>query len=58
MSLFYSKERGESNIKFLETNNFMFFVINIKLDKSNNVRFEINWMTLTLPIYLSENSNK
>ena len=58
MSLFYSKERGESNIKFLETNNFMFFVINIKLDKSNNVRFEINWMTLTLLIYLSENSNK
>lgn len=41
------------NIILSVINIHMVFVINVKLDENNNINFEINWITLTLIIYLS-----
>ena len=49
--VYFILNSSKSNLIFLEINNFIFFVINILFDKSNYVKFEINWLILTFLIF-------
>ena len=49
--VYFILNSSKSNLIFLEINNFIFFVINILFDKSNYVKFEINWLIFTFLIF-------